>query len=304
MLSDISLVLTAIVIDYFIVSRYSNIEYAVLPSFFIFYLFYIHTYGFHFKSTSLIIASLSLFWVTLYMISNNQVRMRQGYTRILLISLSLVISTQLLFLSQFPFNFIPSLGIFYKTFVILVFAKFIFSVILEIVEEYSQYKKFTYIDTLTKVYNRRKFEEIIKEIIESKYVSKFSLVLFDVDSFKNINDSYGHNSGDYVLKEICYLIDKCLREWEENGQLFRYGGDEFFIIFRNRSGEEVRDIMSKVVKKISESDFYSSPYHINVSISVGVSEITEGISQEEAIYAVDKNLYVAKARGKNQVFYN
>uniref|UniRef100_UPI00254B6A07 GGDEF domain-containing protein n=1 Tax=Lactococcus petauri TaxID=1940789 RepID=UPI00254B6A07 len=155
-------------------------------------------------------------------------------------------------LAEFPINFIYALGIFCKTFIILVFARFIFSIILEIVEEYSKYKKFTYIDTLTNVYNRRKFEEIINEIIESEYVPKFSLVLFDVDSFKKINDTYGHSSGDYVLKELCYLIEKYLREWEENGQLFRYGGDEFFIIFRNRSGIEVQEIMNKVIQKVAE----------------------------------------------------
>jgi len=223
---------------------------------------------------------------------------------IFLISLSIAVSTQLLSLAEFPMNFIYALGIFFKTFTILAFSRFIFSIILEIVEEYSKYKKFTYIDTLTNVYNRRKFEEIINEIIESEYVPKFSLVLFDVDSFKKINDTYGHSSGDYVLKELCYLIEKYLREWEENGQLFRYGGDEFFIIFRNRSGDEVQEIMNKLIQKVEKYDFYNNPYHIDVSISVGITEVIEGISQEKAIYAVDKNLYVAKANGKNQVFYS
>lgn len=302
--SDISLIFISIVVDYFVVSYYKNIEYAVILSFIIFYLFYVWSYGFHIRSTFFIFISLSLFWLTLYKISKNQVKMMQSCMNIFLISLSIVFSTQLLSLAEFPINFIYALGIFFKTFIMLVFARFIFSIILEIVEEYSKYKKFTYIDTLTNVYNRRKFEEIINEIIESEYVPKFSLVLFDVDSLKKINDTYGHSSGDYVLKELCYLIEKYLREWEENGQLFRYGGDEFFIIFRNRSGDEVQEIMNKLIQKVEKYDFYNNPYHIDVSISVGITEVIEGISQEKAIYAVDKNLYVAKANGKNQVFYS
>ena len=304
LLSDISLIFIAIVVDYFIVSYYENIEYAVIPSFIIFYACYVYSYGFHLKSTLLVGASFALFWFILYVISKNQVAMMQSYTNVILISLGMVVSVQLLSLSLFPFSVGYSIGVACKTFIILIVSKFIFSVISSIVEEYSQYKKFTYIDTLTNVYNRRKFEETMNEIIESPIISKFSLVFFDVDSFKRINDSYGHNSGDYILKEICYITEKYLREEEENGQLFRYGGDEFFLIFRNRSGEEVRDIMSNIVKQISAFKFYNEPYHINVSISVGVAEIKNGVTQEQAIYAVDKNLYTAKTRGKNQVYYN
>ena len=126
--------------DYFVVSYYKNIEYAVIPSFIIFYLFYVWSYGFHIRSTFFIFASLSLFWLTLYKISKNQVKMMQSCMNIFLISLSIVFSAQLLSLAEFPINFIYALGIFFKTFTILAFSRFIFSIILEIVEEYSKYK--------------------------------------------------------------------------------------------------------------------------------------------------------------------
>lgn len=139
---------------------------------------------------------------------------------------------------------------------------------------------------------RRKFEETMDEILTSDQISKFSLVFFDIDNFKHINDHYGHSSGDYVLKET-----------GENGQLFRYGGDEFFLLFRNRKGEVVRDIMEQIAKEISEYVFHASSNTIKTSISVGVVEITDKVTRDQAIYRVDKHLYIAKENGKNQVYF-
>lgn len=304
LLSDISLVFIAIVIDYFIVSYYANIEFAVIPAFIIFFLFYIYYYGIDLKSTLFIVVALTNFWITLYLISKNKVIIMQSYTKIIWVSISILFSVELLSLSQFRFSWGYTLGLFCKTFILLVISKFVFIAISSIIEDYSKYKRFTYIDTLTNAYNRRKFEETISEIIASKQISKFSLVFFDLDNFKYINDVYNHNAGDYVLKEICSLVKKCLTEWEENGQLFRYGGDEFILIFRNQGGEKVKRIMNKVIKEISNYKFYNKEYSMSITISAGISEFNGNISQEEAICSVDKNLYIAKAKGKNQVYFN
>lgn len=303
LLSDISLIFIAIAVDYCIVTHYEKIEYAMLPLFTIFYLFYIYNYGFHWKSILLVTLSLGLFWLTLYFIAKNQTAVMQSYGKMMLIGLSLVVSVQLLFLSEFAFSLIHSLEIFWKTFILLVIAKFILLDISSIVGEYAKYKRYTYIDALTNVYNRRKFEETMDEILASDQISKFSLVFFDIDNFKHINDHYGHSSGDYVLKEICMLIKKYLRETGENGQLFRYGGDEFFLLFRNRKGEVVRDIMEQIAKEISEYVFHASSNTIKTSISVGVVEITDKVTRDQAIYRVDKHLYIAKENGKNQVYF-
>ena len=99
------------------------------------------------------------------------------------------------------------------------------------------------------------------------------------------------------------LIKKYLRETGENGQLFRYGGDEFFLLFRNRKGEVVRDIMEQIAKEISEYVFHASSNTIKTSISVGVVEITDKVTRDQAIYRVDKHLYIAKENGKNQVYF-
>jgi len=303
LLSDISLIFIAIAVDYCIVTYYEKIEYAMLPLFTIFYLVYIYNYGFHWESILLVTLSLGLFWLTLYLIAKNQTAVMQSYGKMMLIGLSLAFSVQLLFLSEFAFSWVHAVEIFGKTFILLVIAKFILLDISSIVGEYAKYKRYTYIDALTNVYNRRKFEETMDEILASDQISKFSLVFFDIDNFKHINDHYGHSSGDYVLKEICVLIKKYLRETGENGQLFRYGGDEFFLLFRNRKGEVVRDIMEQVAKEISEYVFHTSSNAIKTSISVGAVEITDKVTRDQAIYRVDKHLYIAKENGKNQVYF-
>ncbi|MGL4248058.1 MAG: GGDEF domain-containing protein [Lactococcus garvieae] len=303
LLSDISLIFIAIAVDYCIVTYYEKIEYAMLPLFTIFYLVYIYSYGFHWKSILLVTVSLGLFLLTLYFIAKNQRAVMQSYGKMMLIGLSLSVSVQLLFLSEFAFSWVHAVEIFGKTFILLVIAKFILLDISSIVGEYAKYKRYTYIDALTNVYNRRKFEETMDEILASDQISKFSLVFFDIDNFKHINDHYGHSSGDYVLKEICVLIKKYLRETGENGQLFRYGGDEFFLLFRNRKGEVVRDIMEQVAKEISEYVFHTSSNAIKTSISVGAVEITDKVTRDQAIYRVDKHLYIAKENGKNQVYF-
>ena len=303
LLSDISLIFIAIAVDYCIATYYEKIEYAMLPLFTIFYLVYIYSYGFHWKSILLVTLSLGLFLLTLYFIAKNQRAVMQSYGKMMLIGLSLSVSVQLLFLSEFAFSWVHAVEIFGKTFILLVIAKFILLDISSIVGEYAKYKRYTYIDALTNVYNRRKFEETMDEILASDQISKFSLVFFDIDNFKHINDHYGHSSGDYVLKEICVLIKKYLKETGENGQLFRYGGDEFFLLFRNRKGEVVRDIMEQVAKEISEYVFHTSSNAIKTSISVGAVEITDKVTRDQAIYRVDKHLYIAKENGKNQVYF-
>ncbi|WP_285050106.1 GGDEF domain-containing protein [Lactococcus garvieae] len=303
LLSDISLIFIAIAVDYCIVTYYEKIEYAMLPLFTIFYLVYIYSYGFHWKSILLVTLSLGLFLLTLYFIAKNQRAVMQSYGKMMLIGLSLSVSVQLLFLSEFAFSWVHAVEIFGKTFILLVIAKFILLDISSIVGEYAKYKRYTYIDALTNIYNRRKFEETMDEILASDQISKFSLVFFDIDNFKHINDHYGHSSGDYVLKEICVLIKKYLRETGENGQLFRYGGDEFFLLFRNRKGEVVRDIMEQVAKEISEYVFHTSSNAIKTSIPVGAVEITDKVTRDQAIYRVDKHLYIAKENGKNQVYF-
>lgn len=185
----------------------------------------------------------------------------------------------------------------------LFIAEKVLAILKLIVQEYSELRKYSYMDTLTNTYNRRKFEETLQEIIESQYMSVFTVVLFDVDAFKHINDTYGHAAGDHTLKEICELVRIKLKKENTSGQLFRYGGDEFFIIFRNNLEEEVKEIMEDIVDMVSTYDFEYEKNSFKASISVGAVEVVGAQEQQEIINDVDKKLYIAKSKGKNQVVY-
>lgn len=302
-ISDISLVFIAISVVYLVAPPTKNIEYEVLPQFIIYYALYLHVYGFDIQSSLLVLSGLVLFWLVIYVLCNYKELISKYYISYFFLSIFITLAAILVAFSQFAIPMSYVLGILGKVLAVLVIAKIAIHLISIIALMYSDLKKAAYIDALTDTYNRKKFEEVLKEILDSKDVPLFSIALFDVDSFKCINDSYGHLVGDYVLREISYGIKETLLQEHNNGQLFRYGGDEFFVLFRNQSGDKVKAIMDDIQKDIYEKDFIYNDTLLNVSISVGVSEIREEKSLKDIIDKVDKNLYVAKANGKNQVFY-
>lgn len=163
-------------------------------------------------------------------------------------------------------------------------------------EEYKiELKKISTIDSLTKIYNRRYFDAKLKEEIESatRYNFTFSLIMFDIDHFKKINDEYGHDAGDKVLIEYSKLTSKTIRE----GDIFCHiGGEEFMIILPYTDGEKARKIAEKLRSKIEN---YKKI--VPVTMSFGVSEFIEGETRDHIYKRVDDALYEAKENGRNQV---
>lgn len=146
------------------------------------------------------------------------------------------------------------------------------------------------IDFLTGTYNRR--------ILDS--IDKFSVVaLCDIDDFKSINDTYGHDIGDRVLK----VVSKILMDNSNNeGIICRYGGDEFLVIFKKCSLELVKEKMINVSIMLNNYFKYSK---MNISFSVGISFYESGKSLNETIKEADIALYDAKEKGKSDIIvYN
>lgn len=142
------------------------------------------------------------------------------------------------------------------------------------------------IDFLTGTYNRR--------ILDS--IDKFSVVaLCDIDDFKSINDTYGHDIGDRVLK----VVSKILMDNSNNeGIICRYGGDEFLVIFKKCSLELVKEKMINVSIMLNNYFKYSK---MNISFSVGISFYESGKSLNETIKEADIALYDAKEKGKSDI---
>jgi two-component system cell cycle response regulator len=159
-------------------------------------------------------------------------------------------------------------------------------------------------DQLTGLYNRRHFENTLKQEIAKtiRYSTPLSCLMVDIDHFKEINDTYGHNVGDAVLKETAYMIKTKLRDIDT---IARWGGDEFILLFPQTKKEEALIPSERILKNISEHIF-SGLEDMQVTLSIGISSIPDPDhknidSAEKLIHLSDSALYEAKKNGRNRV---
>lgn len=157
--------------------------------------------------------------------------------------------------------------------------------------------KLTNLDHLTKIANRRRIDEVIQKEYKRghRYGQPLSLVLFDVDNFKKINDVYGHNRGDKVLKTIAKLVRSSVRESDFFG---RWGGEEFVIVCTETAAEEAVKVAEKLRRQISEYEFEEVG---SLTCSFGVGQFDFNASIEMSVHNTDMALYRAKEEGKNRV---
>ena len=156
-------------------------------------------------------------------------------------------------------------------------------------------------DPLTGLLNRRALSELIGgEVIRSRrYDRKLSILLFDLDRFKRINDNYGHLIGDLVLKEFSALL---LRELRQIDTVGRYGGEEFLVVLPETNLVSATELAERIRTVIEDSPAISAEGQIiNYTTSIGVTELTLEEEIESAIKRVDDCLYRAKEEGRNRV---
>lgn len=155
------------------------------------------------------------------------------------------------------------------------------------------------LDELTGAFNRRYFEAKIEDelALAKRFRTKMSIIMFDIDHFKKINDTYGHQAGDTVLHEIGAIIKGLMSSVDT---FCRYGGEEFAVIMPETAVEEAIDTAEKLRKAVEEHAFYGGETLITVTISLGISEYpTHGIMKEALIQKADGALYHAKQSGRN-----
>ncbi|WP_051251720.1 sensor domain-containing diguanylate cyclase [Psychrilyobacter atlanticus] len=151
-------------------------------------------------------------------------------------------------------------------------------------------------DPLTHVYNRYEFEKSVKEDIRifERYNTHFSVIMYDIDNFKIINDSFGHCTGDKVLKELCRLVTKNIRGIDK---LFRLGGDEFLILLPESDQNEAFKLAVRLKDEISSFDFLGG----NLTCSFGVTEVQKGDIVDKIIKRSDNAMYISKKNNKNSI---
>ncbi|MFP4619402.1 MAG: diguanylate cyclase [Spirochaetaceae bacterium] len=154
-------------------------------------------------------------------------------------------------------------------------------------------------DYLTGLLNRRKmYEELEKEYQRSnRYNSTFSVIIVDIDWFKSVNDTHGHDAGDKVLEEVSNILKSMLRSTDS---LARWGGEEFLVLCPRTNLEGSAAIAQKIKAAIEKNSF-SVPSEI--TISAGTSEYESGLSLEDLIIKADNKLYQAKSQGRNRVVF-
>jgi two-component system cell cycle response regulator len=161
--------------------------------------------------------------------------------------------------------------------------------------------RLTTIDGLTQIYNKRYFVETMEREIgrAHRYRRDLSLIMFDIDDFKKINDTYGHLAGDHVLKQLAAVIRSRIRREDI---LSRYGGEEFAIILPEIDNYNAMQFAEKIRGMVELASFRFEDADIAVTISIGVASIQPELQEpHEFIRVADEHLYAAKSAGRNRV---
>ena len=158
-------------------------------------------------------------------------------------------------------------------------------------------EKLSITDKLTQLYNRVRLDEIFTIEIAKfyRYNTHFSIIIIDIDHFKDVNDTYGHNVGDSVLKEFASILKSSVRIEDVVG---RWGGEEFIILTSNYSVDGIASLAEKIRKNIESHEFAIVG---KKTASFGVACLTEGDDQESLLARADEALYKAKNSGRNKV---
>lgn len=154
-------------------------------------------------------------------------------------------------------------------------------------------------DPLTQINNRAAFDESLAREISSykRHQAKFSLMVIDIDHFKQVNDTYGHITGDNVLKEVAQTIRNTIRRSDE---VFRYGGEEFVVILSNTEVAGARFIAERVRLEIKKL-MIKNHEQIKVTASIGISATNSIKDVNQTLQYADNALYQAKEQGRNRV---
>lgn len=168
---------------------------------------------------------------------------------------------------------------------------------------YTRTKYLSITDELTGLSNRRCFDNTLeKEFLRAlRYNNKLTLVMFDIDHFKTVNDTYGHPCGDYILKEVA---NAALQTFRKTDTVFRFGGEEFVVILTETDIKQSEIPLERFRKTIETLDLTYQNQQINITVSIGAYQLDQSIgNKEEFLQKADNALYDAKNSGRNKVVF-
>lgn len=156
-------------------------------------------------------------------------------------------------------------------------------------------------DPLTGIANRRLLEQRLEQefIRCSRYQRPLSLIMLDIDHFKQVNDEHGHPCGDQVLLATADRIQDNLRH---SDLLARYGGEEFCIVLPETNGDETYEVAERIRQQIQDLPVHYQNKCLHITISGGIASLSQGFQQaQQMLDSADQNLYAAKKTGRNQI---
>lgn len=159
-------------------------------------------------------------------------------------------------------------------------------------------------DKLTQAYNYDAFDIDFRSLFKDNIISdgKFTMMMFDIDRFKSINDTYGHLAGDKALQTVVNVVQNILTNNDKNIKLYRTGGEEFNIIFPHYHVKDTQPIVKEVFEAVNHANIELDKETIHITISVGVSEISKkDVSINDFYSRVDKALYHSKRNGRKEI---
>ena len=202
------------------------------------------------------------------------------------------------------FQIINTLAIFGElTAIMIVFTKDSQEMEYKLVKYNEKLEHMAFIDPLTGLYNRWSMRSYLEKIV-GKYASGeigyVSVAIGDIDFFKKTNDTYGHDAGDMVLKELAKVF---LEVMGKEGKVCRWGGEEFLFVFPGMDMEEVQLLMSDLLDDIRHTPVLYERKLIHVTMTFGVEEFGRNHTMESVIQEADRKLYLGKESGRNRVIY-
>ena len=154
-------------------------------------------------------------------------------------------------------------------------------------------------DSMTGLCNRQAFDILVGQLVQKqkRSAAPFSAILFDIDNFKGVNDTYGHLAGDLVLKEIARLAKARVRGIDI---LCRWGGEEFLVLLQDCSLADASRLADELLAAVSSAEFVHEGRNIRATLSAGVSEYHPGEPVDQLLSRADRALYTAKNAGRNR----
>jgi diguanylate cyclase len=170
-------------------------------------------------------------------------------------------------------------------------------------EDLAQIRAEVYIDSLSGLFNRRRFDAALENLVTNALTERepLSLLLVDIDQFKGINDAYGHVFGDQVIQSVSQAIKASVKGRDVAA---RYGGDEFAVLLPETAasgGATVAEYIRRIIERRRVSDFAGDMEPIGVTVSIGIATLTRSDGPQDLLRRADKALYQAKKNGRNAV---